>query len=266
MKKRIIGIIIMCIVFIPILYYGGNTFKFGTTIFGMLALRELLNLKETKKKIPPFVKFLAFISCAFITLSQFNVDDFSLFIDYRIISLMFIFFLIPLIIYSDIEKYNITDAIYILGIVLMIGFVFNLMIFVREYDIKRFIYLFIIAAATDSYAYVAGFLSGREKLCPKISPKKSIMGLVVGVIFGTIVAASVYYIYINDSINIYVLLLITLFLSIISQLGDLVFSSIKRYYNRKDFSNIIFGHGGVLDRFDGFIFVIIGYIFFISII
>lgn len=266
MKKRIIGIILMCIVFIPITHYGGSIFRFTTAVLGMLGLKELLDFKETKKKIPVFVKFLSFICTSFIILSSFNVNNFSLYLDYRVISIIFIVFLVPLIIYSDINKYNITDAIYILGMVLLIGFVFNLIIFVREYDLKRFIYLLAISIATDSFAYVGGSLSGREKLCPKISPKKSIVGLVVGVLLATAVASTVYFVYINDEINIPMLILVTSFLSIISQLGDLVFSSIKRYFNRKDFSNLILGHGGVLDRFDGFVFVILGYIYFISVL
>ncbi len=266
MKKRIIGIVLLCAIFLPILFYGGNAFKIAATILGLLSLRELLKLKELKKKIPFFVKLLAFVSLCFIIYSGYNVDNYSLFIDYRIISMMFIFFLIPMIIYSDIDKYNILDAIYILGIVLLIGFVFNLLIFIREYDLKRFIYLMSISISTDVYAYIAGSLSGREKLCPKISPKKSIIGLIVGILFGTFIASTVYYTSINDGVDILLLLSVTMLLSLISQLGDLVFSSIKRYYNIKDFSNIIFGHGGVLDRFDSLIFVVIGYIFFISVL
>ena len=58
----------------------------------------------------------------------------------------------------------------------------------------------------------------------------------------------------------------SLFLSILGQYGDLVFSAIKRYYGKKDFSNIMPGHGGILDRFDSIIFVILGFMFFITLI
>ncbi len=256
----------MIIVFVPVIIYGRNVFKLAVSILGLLALKELLGLKELKRKTPSFVKFLSYISTLFLILSKFNVDNYSLFLDYRIIAIMIIFFLIPLIIYNDFDKYNIIDALFILGIVLMIGFVFNLLIFIREYDIKTFIYILSISTMTDSYALISGMLSGRKKLCPKISPKKSIVGLVVGVLCGTLIASTIYYITINDSVNLFALISITMFLSLISQLGDLIFSSIKRFYNVKDYSNIIFGHGGILDRFDSLIFVLIGYIFFISII
>lgn len=266
MKKRIIGILILCIILLPAIYYGGTVFKILATIVGLLAVKELLSLKELKKKLPFFIKLLAYICFGFILYSGFTVDNYSLFMDYRIISLLFVSFLIPLIVYSDLDKYNIMDAMYILGIVLLVGFVFNLLIFIREYDLKRFIYLISISITTDVYAYIAGSLSGREKLCPRLSPKKSIIGLIVGITFGTLIPSMVYYISVSDTVNVGMLLLVTLLLSVISQLGDLIFSSIKRFYNIKDFSNIIFGHGGVLDRFDSLLFVVLGYIFFISII
>ena len=63
----------------------------------------------------------------------------------------------------------------------------------------------------------------------------------------------------NPNINILLITVITIFLSILGQLGDLVFSAIKRYYGIKDFSNIMPGHGGVLDRLDSIIFVMLGY-------
>ncbi|NLV90147.1 MAG: phosphatidate cytidylyltransferase, partial [Tenericutes bacterium] len=113
MKKRIIGIIIMIIVFVPVIIYGRNVFKLAVSILGLLALKELLGLKELKRKTPSFVKFLSYISTLFLILSKFNVDNYSLFLDYRIIAIMIIFFLIPLIIYNDFDKYNIIDALFI---------------------------------------------------------------------------------------------------------------------------------------------------------
>ena len=55
-------------------------------------------------------------------------------------------------------------------------------------------------------------------------------------------------------------ILMTIILSIVGQLGDLVFSAIKRYYGKKDFSNIMPGHGGILDRFDSLTFIVFGYV------
>ena len=66
-------------------------------------------------------------------------------------------------------------------------------------------------------------------------------------------------------INI-IVIAITAFLSLVSQLGDMAFSAMKRYFGIKDFSNLIPGHGGVLDRMDSIIFVVLGFTFFISIL
>jgi phosphatidate cytidylyltransferase len=57
-----------------------------------------------------------------------------------------------------------------------------------------------------------------------------------------------------------------MFLSFVGQMGDLVCSSIKRYYGKKDFSNIMPGHGGIIDRFNSIIFVLLAFLFFISMI
>ena len=107
---------------------------------------------------------------------------------------------------------------------------------------------------------------GRIKLSKEISPSKTIEGLIGGLIFGTFVPIVYYKTVINTDINIINILSITLFLCILGQLGDLSFSAIKRYFGKKDFSNLIPEHGGILDRFDSIIFILLGFTFFINII
>ncbi len=99
-----------------------------------------------------------------------------------------------------------------------------------------------------------------------ISPKKTWEGFVGGTILGTFIAVMFYKTVINPEVILSNLILITLFLSIIGQLGDLFFSAIKRHYNKKDFSNIMPGHGGILDRLDSIIFVMLAFSLFINIL
>lgn len=116
------------------------------------------------------------------------------------------------------------------------------------------------AWVADVGAYFAGTFFGKHKLCPKISPKKTIEGLIGGVIVDVVVMllcgllfSQVYYQGVVGA-NYVVLLLIGFFGSLLSVLGDLSFSLIKRSCHIKDFGQVIPGHGGILDRFDSVIF------------
>ena len=128
------------------------------------------------------------------------------------------------------------------------------------------LYILIVTIGTDIFAYFTGYFIGKHKLCEKISPKKTIEGAVGGSMIGTVIATTFYLFVISSNINIFLLGGITLLLTIIGQIGDLFFSSIKRYYEVKDFSKLIPGHGGVLDRLDSIIFVVLTYILFMNIL
>lgn len=118
-------------------------------------------------------------------------------------------------------------------------------------------YIFIAAWGTDTFAYAVGMKFGKHKIT-KISPKKSVEGCIGGTI-GAVVIALIYTAVVKQYVDLelsYVFVgVITLILSVLSQLGDLSASSIKREMDIKDYGNLIPGHGGMLDRIDSIIFV-----------
>ena len=118
-------------------------------------------------------------------------------------------------------------------------------------------YVIIAAWGTDIFAYFIGRLFGKHKIT-KVSPKKSVEGCIGGTV-GAILLMILYTYIANTFFGVnYSYLYIAgigLVLSLIGQIGDLAASSIKRYVDIKDFSNLIPGHGGMLDRIDSLIFL-----------
>ncbi len=119
--------------------------------------------------------------------------------------------------------------------------------------------VFAIASMSDTLAYIFGSMIRGPKLCPKISPNKTISGAAFGLIGGMIGAVVVYIIFaaIYPALGMklwWKYLIIGFFGSMVSQLGDIFESYLKRKANVKDTSNILPGHGGVLDRVDAICF------------
>lgn len=115
----------------------------------------------------------------------------------------------------------------------------------------------VIAFASDAFALFAGMAFGKHKLAPQLSPKKTVEGAAGGFL-GAIVLILLYGLVLQNWCGLtvcYPILAVYGALgSVISQLGDLFFSYIKRQYGIKDYGNVFPGHGGVLDRFDSVIF------------
>ena len=136
----------------------------------------------------------------------------------------------------------------------------------RNMGLSLIVFLFLITIITDSYAYFTGRLIGKNKLLEEISPNKTWEGTLGGSIVGTFVCTVYYFNVINTSVPLVALIGIIFFLTLVGQFGDLFFSAIKRTYKIKDFSNIMPGHGGVLDRLDSIIFVMLAFSFFLNIL
>jgi phosphatidate cytidylyltransferase len=115
-------------------------------------------------------------------------------------------------------------------------------------------YVFILIWACDTFAYFGGKFFGKHKLTT-ISPKKTIEGSVIGLVF-TVIASLGFYFVESNLFNLTDSIILGIIIGIFSQIGDNFESLLKRYTEIKDSSNIIPGHGGLLDRFDSLIFVI----------
>lgn len=270
MKKRIISSIIMAIILIPLFLKGGILFTLGVYLISLLALKEFLDIKSTKKELPEFINFISYMMMTLLIFfnvsAEHSKEILTLTMDFRVIAGLFLTFLIPTVLYHDRSKYSVNDAFYLIGGIFFLGTSVSLFILFRERDLLLLTYLLLITIITDIYAFLIGILVGKHKLLEDISPKKTWEGVVGGTLFAVFVAVSFYHTVVNPDIAVWNLVLITTFLSFLGQLGDLFFSSIKRYYGKKDFSNMIPGHGGILDRIDSIIFVVLGYVFFITIL
>ena len=116
----------------------------------------------------------------------------------------------------------------------------------------------VTAWITDTFAYVVGSLIGKHKLIPEISPKKTVEGSIGGIVFsmiGTMLYGLLISLFTDITPNYIVLAIAGLILSVISQVGDLIASLIKREHNVKDYGSILPGHGGIMDRFDSILSV-----------
>lgn len=264
MKKRIISAIVALIIIVPLIIYGGKPFQIGVGILSVLGLKELIDLKKHHKKFPDIIIVLSYVCLLLLVYSEFDGYSIAFGLTYRGIALTLLTLLIPTVLYKN-DKYTAKDAFYLIASVLFLGIVFNGLILLRVLSIWHLVYLVLITTMTDMFAMLMGMAFGKHKLIPHVSPNKTIEGSVLGTLVATCVA-SIFYINVISDANILKVILVTICLSVIGQFGDLLFSKIKRENDIKDFSNIMPGHGGILDRLDSLIFVLLAYIMLFSVI
>ena len=253
MKQRTISAIVLLIILIGSLLISTKLFGIIMMIAAIVGFNELFDIKyKDNLKKYRLIKILGIISLILIVLNNTFYK-----IDIKVTVLLPLLMLsMPIVIYNDNKLYSINDSLYVIGIVYFLGLSFGNIIYLMDSDMVRCIFIFIIAFITDTYAYIGGSLIGRHKLT-SISPKKTIEGTIIGTLMG-VLFGSVYYYNMVGGVTVFQAIMLCLILTILSEMGDLLFSSIKRYFEKKDYSNLIPGHGGILDRFDSVIYVSLG--------
>ncbi|MFZ6757771.1 phosphatidate cytidylyltransferase [Undibacterium sp. Ji50W] len=134
-----------------------------------------------------------------------------------------------------------------------LSFMLNLLTlpFSNEVRLAWFFYLFVVTALNDIAQFVSGKIFGKQTIAPTISPNKTLQGLLGGVVISMLVSTGLGS-YLHLATPLY-LLLMGILLSVGGFAGDLIFSAAKRYLKIKDFSELIPGHGGILDRVDSLV-------------
>ncbi|MDR5658230.1 phosphatidate cytidylyltransferase [Serpentinicella sp. ANB-PHB4] len=246
MFKRILASIIGLPLLIVIVSLGGAFFYIAVTLVSIIGINEFYNA-FSNKEYTPFYSIGYLSSFLIMTLFFFDYSEMLLPL------LAIIFFICSLILLAK-DNHSILDImITFFGIIYISIMIGHMILSINSENAIGVWLIFIIAWATDTFAYFSGVYFGKRKLCPKVSPKKTLEGSVGGIL-GSVIATLIFgNIFVLGS-NI-MLLFLGIIGSILSQAGDLFASKIKRYVEIKDFGKLIPGHGGILDRFDSIIFV-----------
>ena len=265
--KRLLSAILGLPIVIAIFLFGNKyLIDISMAVVAIISLHEYYNAFSEYKTI----RWIGYLTATLISIIHF-IPNLNIFATIGIsVPIIIILLFIELIIKN--LKINIVDlAISLIGIFYVVLFILFIPLLICSENGKILIWYAIIAAwGTDTCAYMAGkvFKLGKHKFS-KISPNKSIEGCVSGLV-GTVLLTVLYTFCLKHfniiDISYIKIIIISIILSIIGQFGDFSASSIKRFVGIKDYSNLIPGHGGLLDRIDSLIFIApIAYILFIGI-
>lgn len=246
MKTRILSGLIM-LPLLVILYLGGYVLLAACLVIGVMGIREFYGGFEKMGVKPSFpVACTAAVALYVINLFAEKYEWYMLwFFGVVAASLLYLF---------NMEKRRLEDAMAtITGVFYVVFFSFHVTLVEQSGPYGNMVWLIVITAfGTDIMAYFSGYLLGKHKLCPSISPKKTIEGSVGGILGSVILSGVFGYIFMPEYLIHCVV--IGALGGVISQLGDLTASVFKRKMGIKDYGNLIPGHGGILDRFDSVLF------------
>ena len=249
---RLKSSIVLMIIAIAALYFGGYVL-FGVLLgISLIGLMELYRVFGLNKKLPAVIGYFA--TLVYYAGVLFRIKE-------NIIIILLCFLLVLMVIYVIFyPKYNFTEMA-----ITFFGFFYVAVMLSYIYQVRRLDYgiysvwlIFIGGWGSDTCAYIAGNLFGKHKFTPLLSPKKTIEGCIGGVI-GAALIGFIFGMVFKDKfphINSPQLAcaIVGAACSMISQIGDLAASAIKRQNGIKDYGKLIPGHGGILDRFDSIIF------------
>lgn len=247
-RLRLLSSLIILTVFYISFIIGNPLFVILLSSIFCLVLFELDKMDGTKiNKFHLFKNLLLQFTLFIFLISKLKQYDFGFFIDYDVF--LFLSLLINLYFYKIYNNY----ITFIFSNFILICFFLLLEILFMSDGLNLFLYVVLLISTMDVFAYIGGKLIGKIKIVPKISNGKTLEGTLIGLIFTVTIASMI-----RDLVNldIYFSMLVGFFIGVLSFLGDILESSVKRSVGVKDSGNLIPGHGGLMDRLDGYIVVL----------
>ena len=246
MKKRVLSALILVpLVIYVVLCVGILYAKLAVLFVGGLGYSEWLGLDLEQFSFKKAIYLSCYFICAFV----------FMFYESSFLIVLFLCLTVHMIasFYSIEDKSFLKLQYYFLGIFYVLLYVFA--IFLMKLENGRFLLLtlFVSIWSGDTFAYFCGKGFGKIKLAPIISPKKTVEGAVCGIIGGTFIGVVFGMLLKLEFLNVFLVAFVS---NVFGILGDLVESVPKRFFGRKDSSNLIPGHGGILDRLDSFAFAV----------
>lgn len=250
-KTRLLSGIVLVAAALVLIITGGDVLLFSTLLISYIGMFELYRIFHVEKELPGIVGYLA-ATVFYCNLKWAFLPDLMVVVLGFLMALMFVYvFTYP--------KYKTEQMLAVFFGVFYVAVMLSYVYQTRMLTAGAYIVwlIFLCSWGCDTCAYCVGVLIGKHKMAPKLSPKKSIEGGIGG-LAGAALLGALYALAINKwggaSAGVGEYAMICFVGGIISMIGDLAASAIKRNHEIKDYGKLIPGHGGILDRFDSVIF------------
>ncbi|MBR3646454.1 MAG: phosphatidate cytidylyltransferase [Lachnospiraceae bacterium] len=251
--ERLISGIILVIIALVTIILGGDVLIITLGLVSIEGLIEINRVFGIEKAVVGWISYV--VAVAYYVLVRFDMSQYT---TYLLVGLLIALMFVYVFKYPDIDTESIMAAMFgMIYVAIMLSYIY----FVRMDDNGAYnVWLiFLCSWGCDTCAYVFGVAFGKHKMTPVLSPKKTVEGAIGG-IFGAALLGFVYASVFRDNISASIdpriaYPVVCAIGGLISMVGDLAASAIKRKHGIKDYAQLIPGHGGILDRFDSVIFV-----------
>ena len=250
-KTRLLSGIVLVAAALVLIITGGDVLLFSTLLISYIGMFELYRIFHVEKELPGIVGYLA-ATVFYCNLKWAFLPDLMVVVLGFLMALMFVYvFTYP--------KYKTEQVLHTFFAVIYAAVLMSFIYLVRSGDDGIFLIwlIFLSSWGCDTCAYLTGVTCGKHKMAPVLSPKKSVEGGIGGVI-GAALLGALYGFLVRNQVGFDHPALVCAVVcgvgGLISMVGDLAASAVKRNYGIKDYGKLIPGHGGILDRFDSVLF------------